>query len=100
MKGIIEWLGDSEDTLVLVTADHETGGLSVEKEQLTNRFTPFAAKDQSTFYYKWSKTDHTDSYVGLFIYNKDFNFSKYLLENDKSAIKNATTYQIMKDSLK
>ena len=100
VKGIIEWLGDSEDTLVLVTADHETGGLSVEKEQLTNRFTPFAAKDQSTFYYKWSKTDHTDSYVGLFIYNKDFNFSKYLLENDKSAIKNATTYQIMKDSLK
>lgn len=100
VNGILEWLGDREDTLVLVTADHETGGLIVEKEQVNNNLEPFTAQNQSVFYYGYTSGDHSGANVGLFIYNKDFNFSDYLLKGEKNTIKNATTYQIMKDSLK
>jgi len=29
IKALVEWMGNREDTLILVTADHETGGLMV-----------------------------------------------------------------------
>ena len=49
------------DTLIIVTADHETGGISVS---LTSSGTPgedgpFGMPDGKDFYVNWSTTNHT-----------------------------------------
>jgi alkaline phosphatase len=54
-----------EDTLVIVTADHETGGMSVSltASGAPEEDGPFAMPDGTEFYVNWSTTGHTSSDV-------------------------------------
>lgn len=49
------------DTLIIVTADHETGGMTVSEVpgNLPGQDGPFTSPDGSEFYVNWSTTGHT-----------------------------------------
>ena len=49
------------DTLIIVTADHETGGMSVSSSSsgLASEDGPFRTADGDLFYINWSTTGHT-----------------------------------------
>ena len=53
---IVEWMGDREDTLVIVTADHETGGLTVTGDNGPGSYPSVT----------WSTTGHTDTPVSVY----------------------------------
>lgn len=50
------------DTLIIVTADHETGGMSVDltSSGLPGEDGPFFMPDGTPFYVNWSTSDHTN----------------------------------------
>jgi alkaline phosphatase len=49
------------NTMVIVTADHETGGMSVNL--ISGDEGPFPMPNLTPFYVNWEKTDHTDADV-------------------------------------
>jgi alkaline phosphatase len=57
----VDWAGGRGDTLIVVTADHETGGLHV-----------LANNGQGSFpSVSWSSTDHTDTNVPIYAWGQD-----------------------------
>lgn len=94
VKYVVEWAKKRDDTLVLVTADHETGGLWVnedleygklfEYDQELNRFINFA----------WLSKGHTSTPVWLFAYGDEIDFLKYSTFNDASLMKNVDVFKI------
>ena len=94
---VLEWIGDRTDTAVLVTADHETGGLSVSsQEQLNNVYT----NENASVYYSWTTTGHTNTNVILFMYGFDYLLTEKDYYNSQNVVKNIFTYNLMKDLLK
>ncbi len=75
-----EWAKDRDDTLILVTADHETGGLKVKKNL-------GAGKNPEV---SWSTKDHTDTNVLLYAWGKGS-------ERIPGIIDNTQIYSIMAD---
>lgn len=57
--------GISDETLIIVTADHETGGMTAYLEPTGNPSEdgPFQMPDLTPFYIDWSSSDHTSSMV-------------------------------------
>ena len=53
------------ETLIIVTADHETGGMSVDLNSsgLLDEDGPFSMPDGTPFYVNWSTSSHTDANV-------------------------------------
>jgi alkaline phosphatase len=62
-----EFLQTNNDTLIIVTADHETGGLDVHLDALgtSGEDGPFSMPDATRFYITWSTTGHTGQNVPL-----------------------------------
>jgi alkaline phosphatase len=56
VQAVHEWMGDREDTLIIVTADHETGGLKVTGDTGAGSY-PSAT---------WSTSGHTDATVPVY----------------------------------
>jgi alkaline phosphatase len=58
----LDFAANREDTLIIVTADHETGGLRVRlsKEELRGRVEEHTMPDGTLFYSSWSSGSHTD----------------------------------------
>jgi alkaline phosphatase len=94
---IMDWIGDRTDTAVLITADHETGGLKISDGD--DLFLPFKTKNGSTASYMFTSTGHTQTPVGLFTYNIAPKFKKMSFYSSKDMIKNIETYQIMSNLL-
>jgi alkaline phosphatase len=61
----LEYVRDTGDTLLIVTADHETGGMSVttESSHYLREDGPFQAPDGRLFFVNWLHTYHTDADV-------------------------------------
>lgn len=61
----LDYAAVNNDTLVIVTADHETGGMSVSLSSsgAPDEDGPFAMPDGTKFYVNWSTTGHTSSDV-------------------------------------
>jgi alkaline phosphatase len=61
----LEFAEDYPNTLVIVTADHETGGMEIHTEATHTRGEdgPFGMPDGSTFYVTWTTDGHTGSNV-------------------------------------
>lgn len=65
------------DTLIVVTADHETGGLKVSPDKnLKNKYTT----GDLSFSYEYTSTSHTKTYVPVYLNHDVFNFA-YLDDN-------------------
>ena len=94
---VMSWVGDRTDTAVIITADHETGGLSVSTtDQLENTYTA----NDTVVYYNWTTTGHTNTYIRMFVYG----FAPSFIESDyygnDGAVKNTATHRILIDLLK
>ena len=93
---VLEWIGDRTDTMVLVTADHECGGLQVsEKETKFENQHTFGDK---TFSYEFRTTNHTGVNVALYVYGVTVDFTKSDLYA-KKALKNIGIYYLMEEAL-
>jgi alkaline phosphatase len=55
VAAVMAWAKDRDDTLVIVTADHETGGMKVVKNNGKGEFPTV----------EWTAPDHTNAKVGL-----------------------------------
>ena len=92
---VMEWVGDRKDTAVLITADHETGGLTVSSEAVfADQYT-----SSGSFFYAFSSTEHTDQQVKLFVYGITPVFSNYTYYGSDYLIKNTDVFRIMKHLL-
>ncbi len=96
VDAVMEWLGDRTDTVVLVTADHETGALAISTSPvLANECTSFG----TPIYYKWSRADHSNAKVGLFVHGVKADFTKFDFYASQHQIKNSDVYYLMYDIL-
>ena len=84
---ILSWLGDRTDTAIVITADHETGGLSVSGTKTL----PYSYKSDtgSTIYYRFTTGSHTNSDVGLFIYGAAVNIASISYFKTPYQVKNS-----------
>lgn len=74
VETVMEWVGDRDDTVVLISADHETGGFMIsETEDLGRTYNGTAG----SFYYAWTSTDHTATYVALYVYGTQESYEEY-----------------------
>lgn len=71
VQKIVLWAADRQDTLILVTADHETGGLSVLVDNGSGN-TPTVA---------WSTTGHTDTPVPVYGWGLNAELAQSVVDN-------------------
>ncbi len=94
---VLNWVGDRTDTAILVTADHETGGLQISTEpDFANKYT---CANGDVLYYNFTTTNHTSTCVDLFTYGFNPDFTKYYTEDRPDAIKNINIFDMMLDIL-
>ena len=87
VQAALDFAKDRDDTVVIVTADHETGGLSLEEG-----FT----KENMAEKHSWSTHGHTATNVYCNVYAKDFDFLRYSSEEKATHLKNAYIFTMMK----
>ncbi len=94
VEAVLEWAKDRDDTVVIVTADHETGGLAladgINKENMFK-----ASGFNRGGYYQWMTKGHTAEDVFCFINGADISFENYSF-GDKNRITNTDIFKIMK----
>ena len=94
VAAVLEWAKDRDDTVVIVTADHETGGLTLEKD-VTHKDMLDAYDKGYGDYFLWSSSGHTNADVYLYVNGADIHFEEYSFK-DKNRIKNTEVFEIMK----
>lgn len=96
VNAVLEWVGSREDTVILITADHATGGLSVSTQPL---YPESYETPHGTLYYNWETGSHTKDNVGLFIWGMEADLDQYPTFGSQHLIKNTDVYLLMKDIL-
>lgn len=100
VDAIIEWLGDRNDTAILVTADHETGGLIISPEETEECSRRYKISDDNYIYYNWTSGGaHTNSEVFLFTYGFETDFASHEYYASADRIKNINIFDVMYDIL-
>ena len=99
VKAVLKWAKDRDDTVVIVTADHETGGLFLESDvthqNIIDIYEGKMDAGEASAYYYWTTTGHTSTNVNLYINGADIDFAKYYFDEEER-IKNTDVFQIMK----
>lgn len=99
VKAALEWAKDRDDTVVIVTADHETGGLYLDEkathQNIVDIYEGKMRDSEALDYYLWTATGHTSTDVNLYINGADIDFANYSFGED-TRIKNTDIFQIMK----
>ena len=99
VEAVMNWLGDRTDTAVLITADHETGGLQVsDQAEYPNAETFTVNGETKTLYYIFNAGAHTSANVGLFVYGITADFTKSELYQE-DVLKNTGIFYLMWDIL-
>lgn len=96
VETVMDFIGDRTDTAVLITADHETGGLVVSKEYFAGA-TTFTTLLGETAYYSYSTGGHTKTPIGLYIYGAKPRFKYFPTYRNEGLIKNVETSEIIKN---
>ncbi len=94
IAAVLEWAKDRDDTVVIVTADHETGGLLLEENATHEDLLEAYIKGYHDCF-KWTSTGHTNDDVNLYINGADINFAEFSFK-DENRIKNIEVFEIMK----
>lgn len=92
--GIVnQFAKNRDDTLVIVTSDHESGGMTVSLESTGQEFEdgPYEMPDGTLFYVNWTTTGHTSSDVPI-------RASRYNSNMFDGTHENTYIYQVMKES--
>lgn len=102
VRETIDYVQVHENTILIVTSDHETGGLMVQSEELDSTMPQFGFTEEQNrtiqitrtnqIIVDWSTTSHTSTPVPLFGYGKVF----ANLENN-ILIENTEIFNIMND---
>ena len=95
VQAVLEWAKDRDDTVVIVTADHETGGFTFDSGTSHEKLVEVYEADGEGDCYEWTTTSHTGVDVNLYINGADIDFANYSFENSER-IKNTDVFQIMK----
>ena len=94
IAAVLEWAKDRDDTVVIVTADHETGGLILDRDA-THVDMLEAHKKGYHDCFEWTSTGHTNDDVNLYINGADINFAEFSFK-DENRIKNIEVFEMMK----
>lgn len=86
-----DWARERKDTVIMVTADHETGCLGLDNDASHERF---AAGDFSSL--KWGSGGHTIRSVPLYVYGYDFDFGRFSKIQDENLVYNTDIIKMMK----
>lgn len=96
VQAVLEWAEGRDDTVVIVTADHETGDLQLydglNQETLMEAYNG----NGNSEYFNWWSTGHSAADVWCFINGADIDFSAYSFGTDE-LIKNTDVFEIMCD---
>ena len=95
VQAVLEWAKDRDDTVVIVTADHETGGFTFDSGTSHEKLVEVYEADGEGDCYEWTTTSHTGVDVNLFINGADIDFASYSFESSER-IKNTDVFEIMK----
>lgn len=96
VNAILSWIGNRTDTAVLVTADHETGGLAVSASELPG-YSSWGTESMAPAYYRYESTNHTSAEVGLYVYGATPKFEDFTTYNSTDLIKNIETNKILRN---
>ena len=96
VQAALEWAEGRDDTVVIVTADHETGGL--ELYDGFNQETLMEAYNGNGYseYFWWTTTGHSSTDVWCYINGADVDFAQYSF-GSAERIKNTDIFEIMCD---
>lgn len=97
VEAILQWCEGREDTAIIITADHETGGLSVSSEEIYEH--RYKSPQGNTVYYQFTSTGHTQAPVPVYFYGFEADLEPYYLDEEKTTIKNINIFDIMLDLL-
>ena len=97
VKAVVNWAKERKDTLVLVTADHETGGLMISDDATSENL--FKFDDYGYMRYGWTTGGHTKTNVYLYAYGANVDFKKYSEHNTNDKVNNTDIIKIMKEYL-
>lgn len=102
VRAVLEWAKDRDDTVVIVTADHETGGLKLKKGITSDNMFEMGSLDNGMsyvpLYYEWTTDSHSRQDVYCFINGANIDFSKYSF-GEEDRIRNTDIFEIMKSLL-
>ena len=87
VKAVVSWASNRNDTVVIITADHETGGLM---------FRNTATKENFFEKYWWKTTGHTATSVNLYFYGNTIDFAELSFIGKENLIKNTDVFNLMK----
>ena len=96
VEAVLQWLGERNDTAIIITADHETGSLKVSSEKKYPNH--FVATGEG-FYYLYGSEDHSDTPVSVYVYGFTADFTPYYIDDTQTLIKNTSVFSIMLDLL-
>jgi len=85
---IISRYQNSNDLGIIITADHETGGLSVTKNE-----------DRGKVVHKFQTSSHTSTYVPVYFYGFNVNIKKASSLKSSTILKNSDIFNISKSIL-
>ncbi len=96
VKAVLEWAKDRDDTVVIVTADHETGGLELSENLTAENLFELDSTDYYGYTnFTWTSTGHTSTEVNCYINGANIDFSKYTYGTNER-ICNTDVFEIMK----
>ena len=98
---ILAWIGDRTDTAIIITADHETGYLSVSGDKLapSSIYKSYTSEQGNTVHYMYGTTGHSATPVGVFVYGYTVDFTPYYIKGSTEIIKNISVPAIIIDLL-
>lgn len=87
VKSVLSWLGDRDDTAIIITADHETGGLQVQ-----------TGEDGATTF-QFTSVDHSNAPVSVYTYGFTPKLSALYINEEEQLIKNTGVFEMSYDLL-
>jgi len=91
---VLEWAKNRDDTVVIVTADHETGGLVFDENTTHEELKRIYKNGGEGDCYQWTTTGHSATDVHLYVNGADINFANYSF-GTSNRIKNIDIFQIV-----
>ena len=95
VQAALEWAKDRDDTVVIVVADHETGGLEVDALATHDEVVETYQNGGVGGWYFWLTEGHSATDVNCYVNGANIDFAKYSF-GKKSRIKNTDIFEIVK----
>ena len=95
VDAITEWIGNRNDTAILIVSDHETGGLSVSASA-DSFLLKYNTKQNRQISYIFEETSHTEADVILYTYGFNMDASTLPYYRSANIMKNSEVCTVMK----